>query len=84
MKSYEHTLDESNFCFLIKEKSLIPNVKDKVLGIAQSRKEIPYTLEELGFKDCKTKLDEYGTLLYYKGKRALYIAYSRKTNEQFN
>lgn len=60
---------------VIKEVSLIPNEEDKVLAEGKSLNELPFLLEELGFKDCKTKLNENGTKLYYKGKRALYVQY---------
>ena len=49
---------------------------DELLTECSDRKEIPFELELLGFKDCKTKLDENGTLIYYKGKsNQLYVKY---------
>ncbi|PGP14680.1 hypothetical protein COA01_30470 [Bacillus cereus] len=63
---------------LIKEVSLNLNEADKVLAEGKSLNELPYLLEELGFKDCKTKINENGTKLYYKGKRALYVYYKHK------
>ncbi|PFJ29073.1 hypothetical protein [Bacillus thuringiensis] len=63
---------------IIKELSLNLNEEDKVLAEGKSLDELPYLLEELGFKDCKTKINENGTKLYYKGKRALYVHYKHK------
>ncbi|GAB6458799.1 hypothetical protein CON36_33515 [Bacillus cereus] len=63
---------------IIKEVSLNLNEEDKVLAEGKSLDELPYLLEELGFKDCKTKINENGTKLYYKGKRALYVHYKHK------
>ncbi|MEJ1517960.1 hypothetical protein R3O67_32830 [Bacillus cereus] len=63
---------------IIKEVSLNLNEEDTVLAEGKSLNELPYLLEELGFKDCKTKINENGTKLYYKGKRALYVHYKHK------
>ncbi|WP_336769836.1 hypothetical protein [Bacillus bombysepticus] len=63
---------------LIKEVSLKSNEEDKVLAEGKSISELPYLLEELGFKDCKTRINENGTRLYYKGKRSLYVYYKHK------
>lgn len=50
--------------------------EDELLTECSSRSEIPYELEMLGFKDCKTRIDENGTLIYYKGKHnQVYIKY---------
>lgn len=70
------------FVFLIKEVSLIPKEEDRVLAEGKSLSELPYLLEELGFSDCKTKLNENGTMLYYKGKRALYVQYKHKSSKK--
>lgn len=50
--------------------------EDIILAECKERRMIPYELEVLGFGDCKTKLDENGTKIYYKGKRnQVYVSY---------
>lgn len=65
--------------FLIKEVNLNPNEEDKVLSEGNELKELPFILEELGFSKCKTKINQNGTKLYYKGKRAIYVQYQHKS-----
>lgn len=63
--------------YFIKEVNTV-NGEDKVLRQTNERGQIPFLLEELGFADCKTKLTEEGEFLYYRGKRAVYVLYSKK------
>lgn len=52
------------------------NEPDAVLAECNKRSEISYELDLLGYGDCKTKLNENGTLIYYKGKHSqVYVKY---------
>lgn len=68
-------MKEQKYRYEIRKK--VYNGKDEVLSSVKNRLEIPYEIELLGYKDAKTKIDENGTKIYYKGKNEIYIAYTK-------
>lgn len=60
-------------------KKAFDGKEDQVLVSNLKKEELKFEIDALGFSDCKNKIDENGTLLYYKGRtNAIYVAYVKE------
>lgn len=57
-------------------KKSFTNSSDDLLTTFSNRNDFDYIIEELGFGKHKTRIEEDGTMLYYKGRNnAIYVKY---------